>query len=82
MNSYKQCVLNACRCRKGSHVLFRGFGLNAVDEPAKNPRLELAKLFQTYYPEITSFKITPKTGDFESGSFNYDVVINGIIPED
>lgn len=82
MISYKECVLNACRCRKGSHVLFRGFGLNAIDEPAKNPRLEMSKLFQTYYPEITSFTIKAKTSAFEDGAFNYDVTINGIIPED
>lgn len=81
MNTYKECVLNACKCQKGSHPMFRGFGLNTTDAPARNPRLAISRLIREYYPEITTFSITANSSSFEDGSFKYSVEFNGVLPE-
>lgn len=66
-----QHVANMVSCRKGTHCLFRGFGLGVIDDPAPTAitlgsvRAECAK----WYPSIDVEKLERK-GDGE-----YSVVI-------
>lgn len=61
-----QHVANMVSCRKGTHCLFRGFGLGVIDDPAPTAitlgsvRAECAK----WYPSIDVEKLEKK-GDGE-----------------
>lgn len=69
-----QHVANMVSCRKGTHCLFRGFGLGVIDDPAPTAitlgsvRAECAK----WYPSIDVEKLERK-GDGE-----YAVVIKSV----
>lgn len=71
-----QCIANCLKTQQGTHVLYRGFGLNAVD--ASNPPMRRDILIQlsTYYPDVTlnSVQITKVDG---SGNFEYLVETRG-----
>lgn len=69
-----QHVANMVSCRKGTHCLFRAFGLGVIDDPAPTAitlgsvRAECAK----WYPSIDVEKLERK-GDGE-----FAVVIKGV----
>ena len=71
-----QCIANCLMTQQGSHVLYRGFGLNVVD--ASNPPLRRDILIQlsTFYPDVTmnDLQITQVNN---SGSFEYIVETRG-----
>ena len=71
-----QCVANCLKTQLGSHVLYRGFGLDVVD--ATNPPMRRDILIQlsTYYPDVTLSSIAITTADI-NGNFEYLVETRG-----
>lgn len=71
-----QCITNCLKTQLGSHVLYRGFGLNTID--ATNPPLRRDILIQlsTYYPDITMNNISIIQTS-SNGNFYYTVNVKG-----
>ena len=71
-----QCIANCLKTQLGSHVLYRGFGLNTVD--ATNPPMRRDILIQlsTYYPDVTmnNLEVTQVNNN---GNFEYIIDIKG-----
>ena len=76
LESTAQCITNCLKTQLGSHVLYRGFGLNTVDQ--NNPSLRRDVLIQlsTYYPDITMNDISIIQTS-SNGNFYYTVDIKG-----
>ena len=69
-------IANCLKTQQGTHVLYRGFGLNIVD--ANNPPMRRDILIQlsTYYPDVTlnNVQITQVNNN---GNFEYIVETRG-----
>ncbi len=70
-----QCIVNCLKCRRGSHILFRKFGLNVTDLPCKLRREKIQEQVSMFYPDVTDVSITQK------GENNYDVNIKAVSNE-
>ena len=70
----QNCIANCLKTSLGSHVLYRGFGLNTVD--VTNPPLRRDVLIQlsTYYPDVTMNNINI-TQVNNNGNFEYIIDI-------
>lgn len=49
----EQCITNCLQTDLGSHVFYRGFGLNVVDGTNVPMRKDILVQLSTYYPETT-----------------------------
>ena len=47
------CIANCLATNRGSHVLYRGFGLSVVDEANAPMRRDVLIQLSTYYPDAT-----------------------------
>lgn len=74
--STPQCISSCLKTQLGSHVLYRGFGLNTVD--ASNPPVRRDILIQlsTFYPDVTMNNLSI-TQVNNNGSFYYTIDIKG-----
>ena len=70
----QNCIENCLKTSLGSHVLYRGLGLNVVDNT--NPPLRRDVLIQlsTFYPDVTMNNINI-TQVNNNGNFEYNIDI-------
>lgn len=54
----EQCVLNCIACRSGTYPLYRGFGLNAVDQVGRLRRSQVVEQIEMFYPDLRNVKVT------------------------
>ena len=71
-----QCIANCLKTQAGSHVLYRGFGLNVVDATNPPMRRDILVQLSTYYPDVT-LSNTSITQVNNNGSFEYIVETRG-----
>lgn len=71
-----QCITRCLKTQEGSHVLYRGFGLNTVDETNPPLRRDILIQLSTYYPDVTLSNITITRTDI-NGNFEYLVETKG-----
>lgn len=74
--SKAQCIANCFRTTKGSHVLYRTFGLEAVDDVGVPMRKDILIQLSTYYPDVTLNDVTVTRAEAD-GQFEYIVDIKG-----
>ena len=69
-------IANCLKTQQGTHVLYRGFGLNTVDTTNPPLRRDILIQLSTYYPDVTmnNLEITQVNNN---GIFNYTVDIKG-----
>lgn len=70
-----KCVVNCIRCVRGSHTLFRGFGLNVTDQVGRLRRAQIQQQISAYYPDITSLNVS------QTEQNKYSVEIKGYLNE-
>ena len=71
------CVANCLATNKGSHVLYRGFGLNVIDGTNVPMRRDILIQLSTYYPDVTLNDVTVTRVE-NNGHFEYKVDTKGI----
>lgn len=74
--STAQCIANCLRASKGSHVLYRTFGLEVVDGMNVPMRRDILIQLSTYYPEVSLNNVTVSKADID-GKFEYTVDVRG-----
>lgn len=74
--SVSEQIANCLRTQQGTHVLYRGFGLNVVD--ANNPpmRRDILVQLSTFYPDVVLSDLVI-TQVNNNGSFEYIVETRG-----
>lgn len=70
--STAQCITNCLKTQEGSHVLYRGFGLDVVDNTNPPLRRDILIQLSTFYPDVTMNDISIVQTNF-NGSFYYTV---------
>lgn len=70
--SLSSCMKNTA----GTHVLFRAFGCNSVDETPLNLKPVLSVQLATYYPDITRAQVSRVKADRQGGQM-LDVSLGG-----
>ena len=58
--SIGQCIVNGLSCRKGSHVLFRNYGMDATDQVGRLRRGQVVSLLKAYYPDVSDIDMSQK----------------------
>ena len=71
------CIANCLATNKGSHVLYRGFGLNVIDGTNVPMRRDVLIQLSTYYPDVTLNDVTVTRVE-TNGHFEYKVDTKGI----
>ena len=71
-----QCIANCLAINKGSHALYRGFGLNVIDGMNVPMRRDILIQLSTYYPDVTLNDVTI-TRVNSDGQFEYNVDVKG-----
>lgn len=51
--STARCIASCLKTQEGSHVLYRGVGLNTVDVPNPPLRRDILIQLSTYYPDVS-----------------------------
>lgn len=74
--STAQCIANCLRTSKGTHIMYRTFGLNVVDATNPPMRKDILVQLSTFYPEVTLSDATITRVE-SNGQFYYDVQIRG-----
>lgn len=66
--STPECFSNCLRTQKGTHLLYRKFGINWVDGYNINVKNDIIEQLATYFPEVSldSVSITRKTANGEA----------------
>lgn len=74
--SVSEQIANCLRTQQGTHVLYRGFGLNVVDTTNPPMRRDILVQLSTYYPDVTlnNVQITQVNNN---GNFEYIVGTRG-----
>ena len=70
--STAQCITNCMNTQEGSHVLYRGFGLNVVDSTNPPMRRDILIQLSTYFPDVTMNNLEIIQTN-SNGSFYYTV---------
>lgn len=65
-------IANCLKTQQGTHVLYRGFGLNVVDSTNPPMRRDILVQLSTYYPDVTLNNVTI-TQVNNNGNFEYMV---------
>lgn len=76
LENQAQCIANCLKTQLGSHVLYRGFGMNTVDSPNHPVRRDILIQLSTYYPDVTLSNIAITRADI-NGNFEYLVETRG-----
>ena len=71
-----QCIANCLRTSQGSHVLYRTFGLEVVDDMNVPMRRDILIQLSTYYPEVSLNNVAVSKADID-GKFEYTVDVRG-----
>lgn len=74
--STAQCIANCLQTTKGTHIMYRSFGLNSVDATNPPMRKDILVQLSTFYPEVTMNDATITRVE-SNGQFYYDVKIRG-----
>lgn len=71
----KQSIQNGLQVTKGSHVMFRDYGITGVDDNNPNIRADVALLVSKYYPTVslTDAQIVSTVDDTGNGQFKYSL---------
>lgn len=64
-------IVNCMNCTQGEHILFRGFGLDAIDRVGALRRSDISKPLRKYYPEIREFDLQ------RTGASVYSLIVAG-----
>ena len=72
--STAECIANCLRIQKGTHVLYRSFGLNVIDSTNVPIPKDVLVQISTYYPEVNLNNVTTKRTDI-NGHFEYLVEV-------
>lgn len=75
--SVSEQIANCLATNKGSHVLYRGFGLNVIDGTNVPMRRDILIQLSTYYPDVTLNDVTVTRVE-NNGHFEYKVDTKGI----
>lgn len=69
-------IANCLKTQQGTHVLYRGFGLNIVDSTNPPMRRDILVQLSTYYPDVvlSDLQITQVNNN---GNFEYIVETRG-----
>lgn len=76
LESTAQCITNCLKTQLCSHVLYRGFGLNTVDQSNPSLRRDVLIQLSTYYPDVTMNDISIIQTS-SNGNFYYTVDVKG-----
>lgn len=74
--SVSEQIANCLKTQQGTHVLYRGFGLNVVDTTNPPMRRDILIQLSTYYPDVT-LSNTSITQVNSNGNFEYIVETRG-----
>lgn len=74
--STAECIAKCLKTQKGSHVLYRAFGLNVVDATNPPMRRDILVQLSTFYPDVTMNNINITQVD-NNGNFEYIIDIKG-----
>ena len=66
------CIANCLATNKGSHVLYRGFGLSVTDEANAPMRRDILIQLSTYYPDATLDNVSIIRAE-TNGHFEYKI---------
>lgn len=69
-------IANCLKSQQGTHVLYRGFGLNVVDATNPPMRRDILVQLSTYYPDVTLNNVSI-TQVNNNGIFEYMVETRG-----
>lgn len=67
-----RCIANCLATNRGSHVLYRGFGLSVVDEANPPMRRDILIQLSTYYPDATLNNVSIIRAE-TNGHFEYKI---------
>lgn len=71
------CIANCLATNRGSHVFYRGFGLDVIDSTNAPIRRGVLVQLSTYYPDVALNDITITRVE-NDGHFEYKVDTKGI----
>ena len=71
------CIATCLAINKGSHVLYRDFGLNVIDGTNVPMRRDVLIQLSTYYPDVTLNDVTVTRVE-TNGHFEYKVDTKGV----
>ncbi len=69
-----QCIANCLKTIKGSHPLYRSFGLDMVDSARQNVKTQIVGQLATYYPNV-SLNNARIVGASINGHFQYTIEV-------
>lgn len=69
-------IANCLKTQQGTHVLYRGFGLNVVDATNPPMRRDILVQLSTYYPDVTLNNVSITQVE-SNGNFEYIVETRG-----
>lgn len=75
MKTTGQHIANMLRTRRGSHCLFRSFGLNTTDSVGLLRKSMVSEEIARWYPSVKSIQVTRVGGQIEKGETIYNVTV-------
>lgn len=77
----KQSIQNGLQVTKGSHVLYRDYGITGIDDNNPNIRADVSLMISTYYPTVslTDAQIVSTVDDIGRGQFKYSLNLREFI---
>lgn len=75
----KTCIKNLTTCRTGDHILFRSYGLNAIDEPGGLTLGDVKAQLAAFYPDARGLRIVQTTTPEAAalGGRSYTITLDG-----
>jgi hypothetical protein len=74
--SNAQCITNCFNSLKGTHILYRNFGLNETDKTKPPLKRDIIIQLSTYYPYVSLQSISLSSANIK-GEFYYNIEIKG-----
>ena len=71
-----ELVANLVKTERGTHVLYRSFGLSNVDSPSTITRTTVQNEVSRWYPDVSVITCTC-TNATNSGHFEYEIEVEG-----
>lgn len=76
--SIQDNIKNCLICKKGNHILYRDFGLKAVDDVGGIKKSDIKLQLSKFYPDIQRYNISMNNSDsISKGEFIYNINIYG-----
>lgn len=79
LENSSQAIANCFNMQQGTHVLYRDFGLNVIDENNPPLRRDCQLQIATYFPTVTLSMVSNISinSELQQGQFKYNVSLIG-----